>query len=95
MEVLHDWTDAQADGILQAIRRAAPDGARLLVIETVPPPSPEPAWANMLDILMLLLFGGKQRTRGEYEALLRQACFELTGETDTGAGITFFEAVAT
>lgn len=94
MEVLHDWTDAQADGILQAIRRAAPAGARLLVIETVPPTSPEPAWANMLDILMLLLFGGKQRTRGEYEVLLRQARFELTGETDTGAGITIFEAVA-
>ena len=94
MEVLHDWSDAQADLILQAIRRAAPAGARLLVIETVPPPSPEPTWANMLDILMLLLFAGKQRTRDEYDALLRQARFDLTAETDTGVGITVFEAIA-
>ena len=48
----------------------------------------------MLDLWMLSLLGGKQRTRNEYEALFDMAGFSFKREIDTGAGISILEAVA-
>ena len=92
MEVIHDWSDAESVSILKAIRRAAPSHAKLLVIEEMVPDSPEPAWSKMLDIHMLALIGGKQRTRSEYEALLDASGFSFKREIDTGIGISILEA---
>jgi hypothetical protein len=92
MEVIHDWSDAESVSILKAIRRAAPSHARLLLIEEMVPDDPGPAWSKMLDIHMLALIGGKQRTRREYEALFDAAGFSLKREIDTGAGISILEA---
>jgi len=92
MEVIHDWSDAESVSILKAIRRAAPPQAKLLVIEEMVPNEPGPAWSKMLDIHMLVLIGGKQRTRSEYEALLDAAGFSFQREIDTGAGISILEA---
>jgi len=92
MEVIHDWSDAEAVSILKAIRRAAPSHAKLLLIEEMVPDAPGPAWSKVLDIHMLVLIGGKQRTRAEYEALLDAAGFSLQREIDTGAGISILEA---
>lgn len=94
MEILHDWPDAEAAQIVAAIRRAARKGARLLLMEIVPPGAPEPVWATTLDIVMLAHFGGKQRRREEYVELLTGNGFELLQEIDTGAGISIFDAVA-
>jgi hypothetical protein len=93
MEVIHDWADAEAEAILGAIRRAAPPNARILVIEQIIPTDPGPHWSKMLDIHMLALVGGRQRTRREYEALLTKAGLSLTREIDTGADISILEAV--
>ncbi|HYI16481.1 MAG TPA: methyltransferase [Thermomicrobiales bacterium] len=92
MEIIHDWPDAEAVAILQAVRRATPPDARLLLIEAIVPADPGPHWSKSLDILMLALFGGRQRTRPEYETLLDQAGFSLLREIDTGAGISILEA---
>lgn len=94
MEVIHDWSDAESVAILKAIRRVAPLHAKLLLIEEMVPDDPSPAWAKMLDIHMLTLIGGKQRTRQEYEALFDAAGFSLKREIDTGAGISILEAVS-
>jgi O-methyltransferase len=94
MEVIHDWPDAESVAILQAIRRAAPAGARLLVIEAIVPDDPGPHWSKALDVLMLALLGGRQRTRREYEALLKTAGFRVEREIDTGADISILDAVA-
>jgi len=92
MEIIHDWRDDDSVAILKAIRRAAPPHAKLLLIETMVPDDPGPDWSKMLDILMLTLFGGKQRTRQEYEALFDRAGFSFRREIDTGAGISILEA---
>ena len=94
MEIIHDWGDEQALAILKAIRHAAPSQARLLVIEQMVPDDPGPHWSKMVDIHMLTLVGGRQRTRQEYAALFDQAglCFER--EIDTGRDISILEAVA-
>jgi len=94
MEVIHDWGDAESVSILKAIRRAAPSHAKLLVIETMIPDDPGPDWSKMLDLWMLSLLGGKQRTRNGYKALFDMAGFSFKREIDTGAGISILEAVA-
>lgn len=94
MEVIHDWGDEESVAILKAIRRAAPSHAKLLLIETIVPDSPGPDWSKMLDIHMLTLLGGKQRTRQEYGALFERSGFSVEREIDTGAGISIIEAAA-
>ena len=92
MEIIHDWADEEALAILRAVRASAPAGATVLLIETIVPEEPGPDWAKLLDIHMLALLGGRQRTRREYAALLGQAGFRLAREIDTGAGIAILEA---
>lgn len=94
MEVIHDWPDAESSAILGAIRRSAPAGATLLLIEEIVPEDPGPHWAKILDIHMLTLLGGRQRTLQEYEGLLRAAGFTLRREIGTAAGISILEAEA-
>lgn len=92
MEVIHDWGDDEAIAILNAIRRAAPAHARLLLIEQIVPDDPGPHWSKTLDINMLALLGGRQRTRPEYEALFDHSGFRFEREVETGADISILEA---
>lgn len=94
MEVIHDWGDDESLAILRAIRRAASPNATLLLIEQLIPGDPGPHWSRTLDIHMLALFGGRQRTRAEYERLLSQAGFAFRREIDSGAGVSILEATA-
>jgi hypothetical protein len=93
MEVIHDWGDEEAVAILKAIRRAAPPQAKLLLIERIIPNDPGPHWSKTVDIHMLTLLGGRQRTRQEYEMLFNRAGFSFVREIDTAAGISILEAV--
>lgn len=95
MEIIHDWPDAESIAILKAIRKAAPTNAHLLLIETLVPENADPDWSKMLDIHMLTLLGGRQRTQSEYANLLTEAGFALKKVMDTQTGITILEAIAT
>jgi hypothetical protein len=100
MEVLHDWTDEQSRQILQQIRKAAPRMAKLLVVETVLPN--ESAWAagngehfgNHLDINMLVLTGGRERTTDEFARLLAECGWQLARVIPTSSPYSIVEAVA-
>jgi hypothetical protein len=94
MEVIHAFGDADAVTILRAIRQAAPRRATLLVIEQMIPEDPGPHWAKTLDIHMLALLGGRQRSRQEYAALLDRAGFAFEREINTRAGVAILESVA-
>jgi hypothetical protein len=94
MEIIHDWGDEQSVAILKAVRRAAPSHATVLLIESLMPNDPGPDWSKMVDIHMLTLVGGRQRTRREYEQLLDESGFRLRREIDTPAGVSILEAVA-
>ena len=94
MEVIHDWADRESEAILKAIRRAAPAGATLLLIEEIVPDDPGPHWSKVLDVHMLTLLGGKQRTYREYESLLRASGFTAKREIGTPFGISLVEANA-
>jgi hypothetical protein len=92
MEVIHDWGDEEATRILEAVRRAAPAHARLLVIESLIPDDAGPSWAKVLDVLMLTVLTGRQRTEHEYEALLGAAGFQLERVIPTLANVAILEA---
>ncbi|CAN5302521.1 methyltransferase [soil metagenome] len=76
-KILHDWDDDPAAVILRTIRAAAPPVARLLVLDSVIPPGNEPNGSKWLDILMLVLQNGRERTEPEWHALLERAGFGI------------------
>jgi hypothetical protein len=94
MEVIHDWNDDEAVAILSAVRRAAPTGATALIIEQMIPDDPGPAWTKLLDIHMLALLGGRQRTRQEYAALLERSGFVFDRELTVPGDLSILEARA-
>jgi hypothetical protein len=77
MSVIHDWSDAESVAILQAVRRAASPNAKLLLIELLVPADPGPHVAKALDIEMLVMTTGQERTRAQYEQLYQAAGFRL------------------
>jgi hypothetical protein len=94
MEILHDWPDDQAVDILAAIRRACRAGATLLVIENVVPDGPPDPRVHNLDVLMLIMTGGRERTADELRRLLERAGFRSGSVIDTASPMRIVEAVA-
>jgi hypothetical protein len=75
--VLHDWEDEQCVAILRNCRKAiAPDG-RLLIVEAVLPLGDVPHHGKMMDLLMLTVTGGRERTAAEFSDLLGAAQFRI------------------
>jgi hypothetical protein len=75
--ILHDWPDEDAARILRTIRAAAPSHARLLINESVIEPGNDPDGAKWLDLLMLVLAGGRERDEQQWLALLEGAGFHV------------------
>jgi hypothetical protein len=94
MQVIHDWSDDEAARILAAIRKAAQPGAKLLIVECVVKEDSKPSWTKMLDLQMLTLLSGKERTEKEYREMLRVAGFRLDRLIDIGMSTSIFESVA-
>jgi hypothetical protein len=92
-QILHDWDDERSVAILRNIRHAMPEHGRLLVVELVIPPGNEPSFGKWLDVHMLVLLTGRERTEAEYAALFTQAGFQLTGVFHTAPGPSIVEAV--
>ena len=75
--VVHDWPDDDAVRILRSVRDAIdPDGV-LSLIELVVPPDGERSAAHLIDLSMLVSFGGRERTLEEFRSLLERAAFRL------------------
>jgi hypothetical protein len=75
--ILHDWEDAPAGQILGNIRKAIGPAGRLLVVEQVVTPRNEPGLAKLMDLEMLVLPGGRERTEQEWKELLQASGFRL------------------
>ncbi len=92
--VLHNWNDENVRDVLRRVRAAMPADARLLVLEELLPSAPDAssasagAWAKprnrIVDLLMLVLMEGRDRTAQEYAALLEDGGFAVKNVT-TGA----------
>jgi hypothetical protein len=66
--VIHDWSEDQCLTILGHCRKAMKPAARSLIIEMVLPPGDAPHRGKMLDMAMLAMMGGQERTEAEYAA---------------------------
>jgi hypothetical protein len=91
--VLHDWTDEQALPILQNCRKAIPDHGRLLIVEAVLPPGDTPHHGKMMDLLMLTVTGGMERSEQEFPDLLMSAGFKLRRVVPTTTHQSIVEAI--
>ncbi|MFO7286508.1 MAG: methyltransferase [Gammaproteobacteria bacterium] len=94
MDLLHDWPDDRAARILAALRRAAPVGARALIVEALIGEGPGREFGKVLDVIMLATTGGRERTVSEHEELLRSVGFELERVIPTRSNYSIVEAVA-
>jgi hypothetical protein len=89
--IIHDWDEEKCLTILHNCHSAMRPSSKLLVIESVIPPGNEPFPGKFLDLVMLLIPGGKERTETEYRALFNRAGFELTRIVPTGAEVSVIE----
>lgn len=91
--IIHDWDDASSIKILQNIRQAMNANGKVLIIEMVVPEGNEPHPAKALDLVMLTMEGGKERTAEEYRQLLAAADLRLTRIIPTRSPYSIVEAV--
>jgi hypothetical protein len=94
MEVIHNWPDAECVGILRAIRAAAGTGAKVLVIENVLPENGGDPRCQTLDIIMLAMTGGRERTAGRLSELLTSCGFGDPTVIPTKGRLCIVEAAA-
>ena len=73
--VIHNWDDDRALAVLRAVRAAIPDDARLLLVEAIIPDDDSPHLAKDLDIRIMTILPGGERTESEHARLLTEAGF--------------------
>ena len=91
-KVIHDWDDERARHILRICRSAMTEGSRLLLLEMVVPAGNTPSYAKLLDLLMLVYAGGRERTESEYRNLLISAGFSMKRTVPFTSAISIIEA---
>jgi hypothetical protein len=91
--ILHDWSDVDAIEILKSCRRAMSSAAKLLVAEYVIGPGNGSPESELMDLMMMVMNGGRERTCGEFERIFVAAGFMLTSVTATPTSLRVFEAV--
>jgi hypothetical protein len=90
--VIHDWSEEKCLTILGNCRKAMKPGSTLLIVEFVLPPGDAPHFGKVLDIVMLAMPGGEERTEHEYAELLGKAGFELRRVVPTESQVGIVEA---
>lgn len=90
--IIHDWADEPAATVLRNCRSAAAPGGKLVLAEMVVPPGDGPSPAKLLDLEMLVIAGGRERTEAEYAALLAGAGWRLARVHPTEAPVSLLEA---
>jgi hypothetical protein len=90
--IIHDWDEARCVQILEHCRTAKAAGGKVLLVEMVVTPPNVPHPAKMLDIVMLAIPGGRERTEDEYRALLAKAGLRLTRVIPTHSPVSIIEA---
>ena len=89
--IIHDWTDEQCRTILGHVRKVIPKHGKLLVIEMVIKPKNEPQPAKWLDLNMLAIPGGRERTEAEYRTLYEDSGYKLERIVPTPTEVSVIE----
>jgi hypothetical protein len=91
--VIHDWDDSHAITILRNCRRAMTKNGRMLVVDMIVPDATSASFSKLLDLNMLVMNGGRERTKAEFCALLDAAAYKVTKIIPTMAPQSVIEAV--
>jgi SAM-dependent methyltransferase len=92
--VIHDWDDRCAIEILRNCRRAMAEKGRVLIVDMVVPDTGARSFSKLLDLNMLAMTGGRERTKAEFRALLDAADYKLTRIIPTMAPQSILEGVS-
>lgn len=93
--ILHDWDDAPALRILGNVARAAAPGACLVLLEMVLPEGDGPHFTKLVDLVMLTMSGGRERTAAAWRTLLADAGFTMDRIVTGRGAFSIIEATLT
>ena len=91
--IIHDWDNERATTILRNCYHAMAKNAKLLLVEAVIFPGNEPSFAKLLDLEMLVLTGGQERTEAQHQALFQAAGLQLTKIISTTSWQSIIEGI--
>lgn len=91
--IIHDWNDVQCVQILKNCHAVMKPGSRVLILESVLPGANQPSFGKFVDLIMLQMPGGAERTEPEFDRLLTQAGFKLNRIVPTESHISVIEGV--
>jgi hypothetical protein len=91
--VIHDWDDDRALTILRNCRRAMTENSKLLLVDMIVPDAASASFSKLLDLNMLVMNGGRERTKAEFHVLLDAADYKLTRIIPSMAPQSIIEAV--
>ena len=94
-QIIHDWDDERTTRLLKNCHRALAPQGTLLLVEMVVPPNNEPSSAQAMDLNMLVMLGGRERTEEEYKHLLAEVGFRLVRVIPTHSPFSVIEATRT
>ena len=91
--IIHDWNDEQSVAILKNCHRALPENGKLILVEAVVPATSEPHFSKFIDLNMLVMTGGRERTADEFRRLYEDSGFKLTRIVPTESPFSVIEGV--
>lgn len=90
--IIHDWDEEKCIKILENCRRVMSNDGTLLLVEMVIPSGNDFHPAKLLDVMMLVFTGGRERTKEQYASLFEKAGFNLTRIVSTESPVSLIEA---
>ena len=94
-QIVHDWDDERATRLLKNCHRALAPNGKVVLVEMVVPRDNRPSPAQAMDLNMLVLLGGRERTEEEYQRLLQGGGFLLDRVIPTHSPFSVIEATRT
>ncbi len=92
-QILHNWKDEEAVDLLAYVRDAMPPEGRLVIVDSLLAPGDQPDFGKLLDLELLVMEGGGQRTRDEIRGLVEKAGFEVERVVETPTPFAVVEAL--
>jgi SAM-dependent methyltransferase len=91
--VVHDLDDHRAVPVLRKCRDAMAPNGRVLIVDMIVPETPSPSFSKLLDLNMMVMTGGRERTKTEFSTLLNAADYRIARIIPTMAPQSIIEAV--
>ncbi len=91
--VIHGCDDDETVRILSNCTKVLPANGRVVVVERVIPDGPEYHWSRLVDMTMMVITGGKERTRSDYESLYARSGLILRSCVTLPSGFSLVEGV--